>query len=83
MTAEQLRQHIVAAPFTPFHLRTVDGRRVPVLNRDFILITPTRTHTFVFQPDDSYSVLDIALLQGVEFGPPAATPTLQPSDTNA
>jgi hypothetical protein len=71
MTAEQLRQHITAVPFTPFHLRTVDGRRIPVLNRDFILITPPQTLTFVFQPDGSFEVLDMNLIPGVEYGPPA------------
>lgn len=71
MTAEQIREHIMALPFTPFILRTGDGRRIPVLNRDFILITPTRAHVFVFQPDDSYQVLDINLLVGAEFAPPA------------
>ena len=70
MTAEQIRQHIITVPFTPFHLRTVDGRRVPVMNRDFILITPSKLHLFVFQPDDSYQILDIDLIVGVEFGPP-------------
>jgi hypothetical protein len=74
MTAEQLRQHVMAVPFTPFYLRTTDGRRVPVVNRDFILITPTRSHVFVFQSDDSYQVLDVDLLVGAEFGPPAPTP---------
>ncbi len=73
MTAEQLRQHVTAVPFTPFYLRTGDGRRVPVMNRDFILITPSQLHAFVFQPDNSYQVLDINLLVGVEFGPPTAT----------
>ena len=38
MTAEQLRQHIKAVPFSPFHVRTIDGCRISVLNRDFILM---------------------------------------------
>lgn len=83
MTAEQLRAHITAVPFRPFHIRTVDGRRLPVYNRDFILITPTQTHLFVFQPNDAYEVLDIALLPSVEFGPPPADPQPKPSDTAA
>jgi hypothetical protein len=52
-------------------VQTVDGRRIPVLNRDFILITPTQLHLFIFQPDNSYQVLDINLIVGVEYGPPA------------
>jgi hypothetical protein len=79
MTAEQIRQNIVAVPFTPFHLRTGDGRRIAVLNRDFILISPPQSHVFVFQPDGSYQVLDIHLIIGVEFGPPEQT---SPQNTN-
>lgn len=73
MTSEQLRNHITAVPFFPFHLRTGDGRRIPVLNRDFVLINPPKTHVFVFQADGSYEVLDIDLIPGVEFGPPPTT----------
>jgi hypothetical protein len=71
MTVDELRKHITAVPFFPFHIRTGAGRRIPVLNRDFILITPTQSHVFVFQPDNSHQVLDINLIIGVEFGPPA------------
>jgi hypothetical protein len=70
MTSEQIRQHITTVPFIPFHVRTADDRRVLVLNRDFILITPTQHHLFIFQPDDSYQVLDVDLIVGVEFSPP-------------
>lgn len=85
MTADQLRAHITAVPFTPFHIRTADGRRLPVLNRDFILINPPQTHTFVFHPsgNGAYEVLDISMLLGVEYGPPAAEPKLTPADTSA
>jgi hypothetical protein len=83
VTVEQLRTHITAVPFTPFYIRTGDGRRVQVANRDFILITPTETHTFVFQPNGSYEVLDIPLLIGVEYGPPKSEPQPKPSDTAA
>jgi hypothetical protein len=74
MTAEQLRQHITAVPFFPFHVRTADGWRIPVLSRDFILITPPRTHVFTFQPDGAFQVIDINLFVGVEFGPSQPQP---------
>ncbi len=83
MTSEQLRRHITAVPFTPFHVGTGDGRRIPVLNRDFILISPPQTHVFVFQPDGSYQVLDLNLMLGVEFGPPQEQATPQPANTTA
>lgn len=42
MTVHQLRQHIIAVPFVPFQLRTGDGRLIPVVNRDFVLINPSK-----------------------------------------
>lgn len=78
MTADQVRHHIMAVPFTPFFLRTGDGRRISVVNRDFILITPTQSHVFVFQADGSYQVLDINLLVGAEYGPPEAAQPAPP-----
>jgi len=82
MTTEQLRKQITTVPFFPFRLLKGDGR-VSVLNRDFILIPPPYTHTFVFQPDGAYEVLDISLLLGVEYGPPKSEPQPKPSDFNA
>jgi hypothetical protein len=75
MSADELRSHITAVPFETFSLRTADGRRIPVRNRDFILITPNKRHVYVFQPDNSREVLDIMLILGLEFGPP-------PTDAN-
>ncbi len=83
MTADELRAFITAVPFRPFHVRTVDGRRLPVYNRDFILITPSQTHVYVFQPNDAYEVLDIAILPSVEFSTPPAEAKPKASDTAA
>ncbi len=83
MTAEHLRQYIMAVPFKPFHLRTIDGRRVPVWHRDFILITPTQNHVIVFQANDAFEMFDLSLLPSVEVGPPTPEPKLTSSDTAA
>ncbi len=83
MDTDELREHIVALPFSPFHIRTGDGRRIPVVNRDFILISPSRTHVIVFQPDNSREFLDISLLIGVEYGPPPLAKNLTPTETAA
>ena len=72
MSADELRKFITATPFTPFHVRAADGRRIAVPNRDFILISPPGRHVYVFQPDGSHDVLDIQLIPSVEFGPPPA-----------
>ncbi len=83
MTSHQLRQHIVAVPFLPFHVRTIDGCRVPVANRNFILINPPQTHVFVFQPDSAFQVLDINLVGGVEKDAPPPRTASEFTDTNA
>jgi hypothetical protein len=83
MTADYLRQFITAVPFKPFNLRTIDGRKIPVWHRDFILITPTQTHVFVFQPNDAFEMIDLALLPSLEVGPPIPETPPKPSDTAA
>lgn len=40
MSIEELRNNIVASPFVPFTLNIADGRRIPVVGRDFILVPP-------------------------------------------
>jgi hypothetical protein len=76
MSSAELRSHIVSVPFEPFNVRTIDGRNIPVKNRDFILITPSGRHTYIFQPDDSRTVLDNELIVGIDFAvPPAASGT--------
>ena len=83
MTAEQIRQHITAAPFTPFYLRTGDGRRIPVHARDFILISPLGWTVDVYQPDDRHDILDTALITEISFDPPPANIAPQQPDSNA
>lgn len=82
MHHDELRRAITANPFEPFYIRTADGRRIPVRNRDFILITPSNRHAYVFQPDDSRDVLDIVLILGLEYGPPSSNGTGHPANTS-
>lgn len=83
MSADELRSYITAVPFQPFALRTIDGRSVPVTKRDFILVTPTGRHTYIFQPDDARTVLDVELIVGADFAaPPPASGTQSTSATN-
>jgi hypothetical protein len=83
MTADELRKYITAVPFLPFSVRTIDGRLLPVYNRDFILISPPQQHVYVFKSDGGFEVFDINLLPGVVFDPPQPTPISNPSDTTA
>jgi hypothetical protein len=68
MSADELRRCIVASPFRPFTLNIADGRRIPVIGRDFILIAPEKGRTvLVFQSNDDFDILDSMLITGVSF----------------
>jgi hypothetical protein len=68
MSAAELRKCIAASPFRTFTLNTADGRRIPVLGRDFILMAPEKGRTVVVhQGNDDFDILDTLLITGVSF----------------
>jgi hypothetical protein len=69
MTAEQIRTLVTAHPFQPFAIRLADGRQVPVRHRDFILIAPSGRTAIVYQPDDSFNIIDVLLVTDLEVQP--------------
>jgi hypothetical protein len=71
MTADELRKHINTQPLRTFTIHVADGRRVPVVHRDFILVSPKGRLVDVYQPDDAHDILDVMLITGLEFGPPS------------
>ena len=68
MSVEELRRHIVASPFRSFTLNIADGRRIPVIGRDFILIPPEKGRVVVVvQRDGEMDLLDSMLITGITF----------------
>jgi hypothetical protein len=68
MSADELRKCIMASPFRPFTLTIADGRRIPVLGRDFILMAPEKGRTVVvYQRNDDFDILDTLLITGISF----------------
>ena len=83
MSTEELRDAITAVPFKPFVLHVADGRSIPVIGRDFILLSPRGRTVNVYQPDERADRVDMLLVTGLSFAaPPAAAPP-HPSDTQA
>jgi hypothetical protein len=41
MTIEKLREFYDASPFQPFVLHLADGRKIPVVHRDFFAAAPS------------------------------------------
>jgi hypothetical protein len=66
MTIEALRKVSDAHPFTPFVIHLADGRQFPVRHRDFIALGPAGRTILVYQMDESFDVLDVKLITGLQ-----------------
>ena len=68
MSVDELRKCIVASPFIPFTLNIADGRRIPLMGRDFILVPPEKGRiVLVYQRNGEFDILDAMLIAGVSF----------------
>lgn len=69
MTSEQFRFALHKQPFQPFTIRMADGRAFEVRHPDFVAQSQSGRVVSVFQPDDSWSLLDLPLMTKLEFHP--------------
>ena len=66
MTIEQMRATREANPFRPFTLRLADGRSFRVPHRDYLSLSPGGRTVIIYQADESFSILDLLLVTGLE-----------------
>jgi hypothetical protein len=66
MTVEQLREIWKADPFRPFIIHLADGRNISVNHRDFLMSSPSGRTIIVYQPDDSFNVIDLPVVTDLE-----------------
>ena len=66
MTTDQLRQLWRAQPFRPFTIHLADCRNVPVRHAEFLMPSPSGRTIIVYQPDDSFNVIDLLLVTDLE-----------------
>jgi hypothetical protein len=66
MTVEQLKQVWKADPFRAFTIHLADGRSIGVNHRDFLMSSPSGRTIIVYQPDDSFNVIDLLLVTDLE-----------------
>jgi hypothetical protein len=66
MTVERLREVWKADPFRPFIIHLADGRNIAVKHRDFLASSPSGRTIIVYQPDDSFNVIDLPLVTDLE-----------------
>lgn len=70
MTVEQFRNTPHLQPFRTFTIHMADGRSFTVTRPDFVAQSPSGRTVIVFQPDESYSVLDLLLVSELEVHAP-------------
>jgi hypothetical protein len=66
MTIEQVRLVFDAKPFRPFIIHLTDGRKVPVLRREFIMADSSGRMLVVCQPDDSLDYINLPSVADLE-----------------
>ncbi len=66
MTIEQLKNLYNAAPFRPFVVHLADGRKIPVKHREFMATAPSGRTIVVYEPDDSFNIIDLLLVTSLE-----------------
>jgi hypothetical protein len=66
MTIEQLRNLHQARPFQAFTIHLADGRHLTVQHQEFLLPSPSGRTVILFQPDDSFNVIDLLLVTDLE-----------------
>ena len=65
MTVDQLRKLHEVRPFQPLRLHLADGRSLPLDHPEFLAFTGGRT-VFLGMADDSFHILDILMITGIE-----------------
>jgi len=73
MTSERVRQLWKAEPFQKFTIHLADGRQIPVMHREFLMISPSGRTANVYQPDDSLNIVDLLLVTDLEVRPNGGT----------
>jgi hypothetical protein len=66
MTIDPVRNLYEAVPFRPFVMHLADGREIPVVHHDFIIASPSGRTVIVYQPDESFNVVDLLLVTDLE-----------------
>ena len=66
MTTVQVRKLYEARPFKPFVMRLADGRSVRVPHPEWMSFAPSGRTVIVHQRDDSYEVIDLLLVTGLQ-----------------
>lgn len=68
MHVEKIRELLKAAPFKPFTLRLVDGRKIHVKHPDFASLPPGHRTIYLFDDEAGVEMIDMPLILSLESG---------------
>ncbi len=72
MNIEEIREYYYREPFQPFELELKDGRRIRVVARERIGLSPNGGSVFVIEPGDRSSLLRVDQIVSVRQPPASA-----------
>jgi hypothetical protein len=67
MTIEQFKDFYHAQPFRPFVMHLADDRDILVRHPDFLATAPNGRTVGVYQPDNSFNMIDLLLVTDLEY----------------
>ena len=73
MLSSQIKSTLHTVPFQAFSIVTADGRKIPVVGRDFMTFSRTGRSAIVHHKDESFDILDTLLITGMNVEKPATT----------
>jgi hypothetical protein len=66
MTVETLQAACAQKPFRPFTIHLADGRAIHVASREYIMAAPSGRTIVIYQPDDTFNIIDLLLITDLE-----------------
>ncbi|HSU85971.1 MAG TPA: hypothetical protein VLI42_04495 [Chthoniobacterales bacterium] len=67
MTINEFQNALNAAPFGRFIIHLADGRSIPVVHPDFVLVTGKGRTAIISRPeDDWFAIVDLLLISQLE-----------------
>ncbi len=66
MTIERFRDLYSSQPFRPFIIHLAEGRDLTVHHREFIALGPGGRTALLYQPDESFNIVDLLLVTDIE-----------------
>ena len=72
MRIEEVRKLYETQPFQPFVMHLADGRAIPVVHREFLASSPSGRTVIVYQPDESFNIVDLMLVTDLKVKPDGA-----------